>query len=197
MLKVTPRPSLTQIGRRHGTDKAMPHHNYTPYYEGLFGGWRLRSDLKLLEIGIQQGRSIRTWRDYFPYASIYCLDHNQWCVDGVANIEGVHAACADAADWRQLDSFLARHAFPQFNIIIDDGSHIPLQQWSSFLKLYDSLAPGGYYVVEDLDAPFAFSGGRHPFIDNIAGLISDSLVARATAPFEVTFVHHVATIKKS
>lgn len=196
MLKVFPRPSLTQLGRQYGTDKAMPYHRYTPLYERLFGGWRFHRDMNLLEIGIQKGCSIRMWRDYFPHATIFCLDHHQDCVDGVSDLAGVHAHRLDATNWFQLDLFLQVHNKPRFDIIIDDGSHIPKHQWESFLKLHDALKPGGYYIVEDLDAPYALVDGRHEFIDKLAGLLAESLIKARTFPFELTFHHQLAIIKK-
>src|SRR3974390_673763 len=60
---------LESIARSRGTDKAA--HGYMPHYErhipGDFSG-------KLLEIGIDAGASLRTWRDYWPTAEGYRVD---------------------------------------------------------------------------------------------------------------------------
>lgn len=196
MLKVISRPSLTKLGRQYGTDKAMPHHNYTPHYERLFDEWRFRSDLTLLEIGIDRGGSIRMWRDFFPHAAIHCFDHNPWCVGGVSDVSGVHAHCLDAANPAHLAQFFKATGHPKFDIIIDDGSHLPEHQWASFLGLKDSLKKDAYYIVEDMDAPYGFRDGRHQFIDNLAGLISKHLMEDTRLPFDITFTHHLVVIKK-
>lgn len=42
----------------------------------------------------------------------------------------------------------------EFDIIIDDGSHIGTEQIATFNNLWPSLNPGGWYVVEDLFAAY-------------------------------------------
>merc|ERR1712029_878213 len=38
-----------------------------------------------------------------------------------------------------------------FDIIIDDGSHVPNHQLVSFETLWPSIKPGGMYIVEDIE----------------------------------------------
>ena len=61
--------TLDQIARKHGTDKCSTCHNYCRTYEQYFGpirAWPVR----LLEIGVQTGASIKTWLEYFPHAFV-------------------------------------------------------------------------------------------------------------------------------
>jgi hypothetical protein len=39
-------------------------------------------------------------------------------------------------------------------LIIDDGSHIPEHQLSTFNTLFDILLPGGTYIIEDIETSF-------------------------------------------
>jgi hypothetical protein len=45
---------------------------------------------------------------------------------------------------------LAKLKTKNYDIIIDDGSHISEHQQISFKELWESVKPGGYYVIEDL-----------------------------------------------
>src|SRR5207248_4538620 len=68
-------PSLDELGLAHGTDKASKGHDYLRLYEPFlrpFAG----DAFTLIEIGGYKGASLRMWRDYFPRASIVCLDLN-------------------------------------------------------------------------------------------------------------------------
>ena len=41
-----------------------------------------------------------------------------------------------------------------FTVIIDDGSHLPSHQLLSLETLWPSLAPGGLYIVEDVETSY-------------------------------------------
>jgi len=41
--------------------------------------------------------------------------------------------------------------FPKIDIVIDDGSHASFHQQTSLRALWKYLAPGGIYLIEDLD----------------------------------------------
>src|SRR5947209_475468 len=87
-------PSLDEIACRLGTDKStltrLPTaedgypsrpaqgHGYTMFYEHYFGPRRFE-ELRLLEIGVLDGRSLATWKEYFPHAQIYGLDIDPSC----------------------------------------------------------------------------------------------------------------------
>ena len=38
----------------------------------------------------------------------------------------------------------------RLDVVIDDGSHVGEHQWTSFRALFPAVAPGGWYVLEDL-----------------------------------------------
>jgi len=41
-----------------------------------------------------------------------------------------------------------------WDIIIDDGSHVPYHQVFSFFSLWKAVVPGGLYVIEDLETNY-------------------------------------------
>src|SRR5678810_27705 len=69
--------TLNEIGISENTDKAaLTHrgsHHYADLYEVLFRGWQYHN-ISILELGVLDGGSIRTWRRYFPNASITAVD---------------------------------------------------------------------------------------------------------------------------
>jgi hypothetical protein len=111
----------------HGTDKR--DHGDIPFYDSLFSPKR-NDAVTLLEIGVggfsepddpsAGGESLRLWRDCFPGGTIVGLD----ILDkgGVAE-ERVHVVQGSQVDPQCLER-LARQYGP-FDIVIDDGSHMP------------------------------------------------------------------------
>ena len=65
--------TLTEIGKRWNTDKAT-WHNYTKIYEKYFNNSR-KQCIKLFEIGIFLGRSLKMWHDYFENGLIFAMDN--------------------------------------------------------------------------------------------------------------------------
>ena len=37
-----------------------------------------------------------------------------------------------------------------FDVVVDDGGHMQCQIWTTFLKLWPQMKPGGLYFIEDL-----------------------------------------------
>src|SRR3989339_653332 len=72
--KLNSNPTLYELASKHGTDKLG--NGFIPHYLKYFEEKRF-SVKKILEIGVLNGNSLKTWRDYFPNAVIYGLD----CLD--------------------------------------------------------------------------------------------------------------------
>ncbi len=166
----TPRPSLTEIANRYGTDKGTvsplpgwPAHNYTAVYEAHFEPLRDRP-ISILEIGLgvpgdhwevrmakgrneRGGASLRTWEEYFPSARIYGIDINP-----ASHLDGGRIATfqANQGDAASLRAVLDRIPETHFDIIIDDGSHRPDHQQTTLGVCFPRLRPGAHYFIEDL-----------------------------------------------
>src|SRR5258707_12788916 len=69
MVMLETQVSLPDIALRDGSDKAWCHH-YTHRYAPLFQPIRAQP-IRLLELGVKDGASLRMWREYFPHASIF------------------------------------------------------------------------------------------------------------------------------
>lgn len=164
--------SMTELANRHGTDKgtlgpsgAWGALNYTDVYEGYFAPYRFEP-ISILEIGLgvtgerwsarivhgrnlEGGASLKLWYDYFPNAKIYGID-----VNPARHIDNdrIRTFVADQGDPGDLDAFLQAAGRPEFDIVIDDGSHRPDHQQVSLAFFLPRLKPHGVYVIEDLAA---------------------------------------------
>lgn len=144
--------TLTQIFDKYRTDKGSKGHgseihNYGLIYEQYFESYRNKTPV-VLEIGILRGNSLRSWRDYFNNGLIYGVDNqkrNLFEEDGIKTFLG---------DQSNPESILKLFPETTFDIIIDDGSHESKHQQETFDMLFSKLKAGGYYVIEDLHAPF-------------------------------------------
>jgi hypothetical protein len=142
----TPAAELALIAERYETDKAL-HLHYLRNYEDLFADLR-NTEIKLLELGVYRGGSLRMWRDFFQRGVIVGLDMHDVPVDDptgrIRTYQGVQQ------DTALLDR-IARELAPNgFDIIIDDCAHIGVLARASFWHLFDHhLKSGGFYVIED------------------------------------------------
>jgi hypothetical protein len=151
-----PVDELSELAIKHGTDK-WPWHKYTPYYHDMFKD-RRDTVKKVLEIGIgddsmrntipnyMPGASLRMWCEYFPNAEVFALDNNP---NLLINQGRIHSIQCDQGDLLQLQG--VEGAFGRnFDLIVDDGSHVPEHQLHTAKILVPLLAPGGIYVIEDV-----------------------------------------------
>jgi hypothetical protein len=89
------------------------------------------------------------WADYFPYGQILGIDVFAKTLDLGPRIVTRQGSQDDAAFLTRMS---AEHG--PFNIVIDDGSHVPAHVAASFHILFPLLADGGLYVIEDVQSTF-------------------------------------------
>jgi hypothetical protein len=144
-----PELSLDAIGLKHGTDKASHHHDYLSFYDTLFAP-RRSQPLTILEVGVFNGASLRTWREYFPNARIIGADIAPHArrLRG----DGIEIEYMDQSNLEDLIRVAAKHQ--PFDIIIEDGSHLWEHQKTSLKTLFPFLRAGGLYIVEDLQTNY-------------------------------------------
>jgi cephalosporin hydroxylase len=145
---------LTRLAIVHGTDKWGAHF-YTPVYHRLFAHLRDKP-VRLLEIGIGGyqfaklgGASLAMWADYFPRGQILGIDVSAKTLDIGPRVVVRQGSQDDAAFLTRMS---AEHG--PFDIVIDDGSHVPAHVTASFHILFPLLADGGLYVIEDVQTTF-------------------------------------------
>ena len=123
-------------------------HHYFDIYERHFARYRDRP-IRMLEIGVFRGGSLRMWKQYFhPDSTIVGIDIDPSCAAHEIADQNVFVRIGSQAD----PNFLAavNGEFGPFDIILDDGSHKTHHQIISFGALFRSaLKDGGCYMVED------------------------------------------------
>ena len=132
---------------------------YLTEYDRLFDVYRDRP-VRLLEIGIQNGGSLEIWSKYFSNASaLIGCDINPDCGHLSYDDPRTSVIVGDANTSEVRERVFQRS--PQFDIIIDDGSHLSSDIIKSFALYFPRLVEGGLFVAEDLHCSYwnQFEGG--------------------------------------
>ena len=165
------RKDLQRLSRFYDTDKAAAH-GYMEHYARHFAPAR-RTTRKVLEIGVGPGGSLKMWRTYFPKATVYGMDLK------LPDSTGRRVQILHGDQGRRDDLLRVANVVGTVDVIIDDGSHVNSHVRLTFQMLFPHLAPGGYYVIEDLHAAYDERfGGAPPGTRSDAtsmGLVKDLL----------------------
>ncbi len=127
------------------TSRAMKPTAFADVYASVLSRVAVRS---LFEIGIHKGGSIRMWRDLLgTSAKITCMDIKP---DACATVRGIADRVIQGSQTdAELLGRIGSESGP-FDVIIDDGSHQNPHMVFSLEALFDHVAPGGAYVIEDM-----------------------------------------------
>ncbi|MCW4040594.1 MAG: class I SAM-dependent methyltransferase [Candidatus Bathyarchaeota archaeon] len=147
---------LTQIGRRHRTDKVRHRSHsflgmaYTDIYDYYLNHLR-DSEFNLLEIGVKTGSSLRMWADYFLNATIVGIDIDPRTkkyqnYTSIKNGNRIKVHIGSQEDEQFLSSIIDQ--YKSFGVILDDGSHINYMTLKSFEVLNSCVTD--FYIIEDL-----------------------------------------------
>lgn len=152
--------SLDQLAIRHNTDKSTLGHGYTPIYDKFFSPLRNYS-VNLLELGAggyhhkDKGfNGTKMWADYFVSGYVTTIDIHEKTPPVNDRIRFYQGSQDDEVFLKKV---IEETGAP--DIIIDDCSHISPLTVRSFEILWPFLKPGGYYVVEDLEASYWVTPG--------------------------------------
>ena len=145
----TCRNAFHRLCEEMGSDKSA--HGYDLPYTLFFEG-RRAEPLRILEIGVLNGASLRVWEHYFPRATIIGLDRDPRCAAFASPRS--HVLIGEQDDPEFLDRVIAEFG-SEFDLIVDDGGHRMGPQQMSLRLLWPHVRPGGWYVVEDLESSFA------------------------------------------
>lgn len=107
-----------------------------------------RSNVSVLEIGVEYGHSIAMWQEYFNNSKVYGIDIKS---DNV-KFELQNFILGDATDSDVIKKHFPRN---KFDYIIDDGSHKIAHQIASFDILFPKMKKGGKYFIEDVNGDAA------------------------------------------
>jgi hypothetical protein len=147
--------SLCELGSKYGTDKSPLYdnqlrHSYTMLYDFMFSKIKYEN-IKLAEIGVWENASVKSFRDFFPNATIYGFDNLDYIIEQSKNdnIRNTHYFYMDCEKPETIiNSF--ENSGGEFDIIIDDGSHVFEHQINLILNSVRYLKVGGVLIVEDI-----------------------------------------------
>lgn len=155
---------LDELFTAYGSDKTR--NGYAPVYHSLLKNLR-EKPIVLLEIGIgtmvpgvhssmvgyalegyRPGGSLRAWRDWLPLADIHGAD-----VQPDTQFDDEHRITTHLCDSTKpamVDHFMNGELRAQIDVLIDDGSHVPHDQWQTFVNFWPHINRGGFYIIEDI-----------------------------------------------
>jgi hypothetical protein len=132
---------------KYKTNK-VTHHGYHRFYDYFLVPLK-KYKMNVLEIGVDDLRSLKTWLDFFPNANIYGIDINKkdFQYERGCIFQG------DQSKKKDLEKIVKKIGKCKF--IIDDGSHHPEHQLLSFNYLFNKcLDYGGIYIIEDIETSY-------------------------------------------
>ncbi len=136
--------------------------NYLEVYETHLTKY-INTRPNILEIGIAKGGSLEFWSKFFNNGKIFGVDIYEDCKKYESLENNIFVEIGDQS------SDLFWHNFSknkeQFDVIIDDGSHITDHQIKTLFSLFPSLKENGTYIIEDTHTSYwtDYNGGfRHP-----------------------------------
>lgn len=153
---------------------------YFPAYERHLQRF-VGQKVALAEIGIFSGGSLEMWRAYFGEGlSLYGID----IAPETKVYEGEQTRIfigdqGDPAFWKKFNAEATA-----LDILIDDGSHDPEHQISTFEEMFPRLNPGGVFLCEDVHTDF------NPFAAYASGLL-DRLHAYRPNPMQGDYKYGV------
>jgi hypothetical protein len=191
---------LCTLGAKYRTDKHNAKNfpqegDLTSVYHGLLRD-RRNEVRKVLEIGIghtvagregwmgtiddyHAGASLFMWEEYFPNAEIFALDI---VAEALINQGRIRSFLCDQSDENSLRGIIPTLG-SDFDLIIDDGSHMAEHQILTANIFMPLLGPKGIYVIEDIhlkDRAMVGNGIAYPSefkeVIDTQGLIGDLML---------------------
>jgi|APCry1669189883_1035261.scaffolds.fasta_scaffold02239_7 predicted O-methyltransferase YrrM len=144
---------------KYGTEKDTVHtfsdkgtdHTYIEFYQERFN--HLKSNIKMLEIGIMTGGSLLLWSKFFDNYKLvgielspswsYNAEFQQQLIDD-ENID-LHFNISSTNE-----EYAAQFEDEAYDVILDDGDHDPNTQIATFMTYISKLKTGGTYYIEDV-----------------------------------------------
>jgi cephalosporin hydroxylase len=104
--------------------------------------------LNILEVGVHNGVSIRTFATYFEKPRIVGLDLSLPAID-LSGYPSIALFECDQRDSARINTICARHMPDGIDIVIDDASHVGEYSLDTYRALFPHVKAGGLYVIED------------------------------------------------
>jgi hypothetical protein len=174
---------LQDIGLKYNTDKAT-YHNYLDFYEKHIDKDKVK---RFLEIGIQNGNSIKTWREWFNSSTII----EGWDINESNPIKNCDLRIVDQTNREQMFNNITG----LYDVILDDGGHTTEMIEKSFSLLFKYTK---MYIIEDLHAPWCgkefIIGNDKPTINLLDGINTNGWQSKYATDLEKSYINENAKI---
>ena len=141
---------LTKLCRETGSDKGSGSHIYTEFYGPLLNPYR-DGFTNILEVGIGTGESLKLWKIFFPNAEVYGIDNLHYGLslpEHILDDPRLHIYLREAYEANTVDE-LSKTGI-KFDLILDDGSHVPEDQLFFLNNYINLLKEDGILMIEDI-----------------------------------------------
>lgn len=129
----------------HGWGDKGTLHSYIDFYAEQM---TKRSNVSVLEIGVEYGHSIAMWQEYFSNSRVYGIDIKQNKLEFPLD----NFVLGDATNPEVIKKNFSRN---KFDYVIDDGSHVVKDQIAAFDLIFPKMKKGGKYFIEDVNGDAA------------------------------------------
>lgn len=152
------------------SDKASLH-EYHKVYAHVLGEREIEN---FLEIGLflndLQHTDLNAWASLYPDANIYGGDVK---TSQLFNRDNIQTHYADQSDSDSLTAL--KDAFPvEFDVILDDASHMYGPTINTFVNMYPALKSGGVYMIEDCQSDHPDSNGWQQTVAGLTGYFEEN-----------------------
>jgi len=124
------------------------HHGYQRIYPWFLNNLK-NENVNVLEIGIDKTESLKFWKGYFKNVNLHGIDIDP----NDFHDKSVKIYRVDQSKEKELENFIEEVGV-KFDIILDDGSHVPMHQITTIEKLWRALEPSGVYIIEDIETSY-------------------------------------------
>lgn len=121
-------------------------HDYAKYYDKLF--FKKKNKINnICEIGVMSGASTAAFYFFFPKSRLFSLDirFRRFSV----NSKRIIKKYFDQSNIKSITKFKNDTKKVNFDLIVDDGSHIDEHIMLTFKNLISRVKKNGFYVIED------------------------------------------------
>ena len=130
-------------------DKKIIAHGYAKIYEKYLKGNK-EKNLNIIELGSFYGNASAAFYFYFKNSQIYSADINPDMY--LYRSKRLHNFFTDTSLRSSIEKNILKKNI-QFDLIIEDASHMLKDQIISLFILFKNLKSGGFFIVEEIDFP--------------------------------------------
>lgn len=153
-VKGTKTVSFKTIFYQHQENVSDKWVNYFDIYDECFRSY-VDKKPNVLEIGVQNGGNLQILNKYLKNATLFGVDIDPK-VRNLTLGSNINVYNFNITDELAINQYFKK---TEFDIIIDDGSHICSDIIQTFKLLFSKLKPGGIFLIEDLHTSYWQSHG--------------------------------------